>query len=404
MKLRREVLVPLLAIGFSIPSCGQPGLPSGPPARVKWIVDLKKDSGFEDFERATSKNLWKQQQGVTFLGSDKIVVHQVKPRAEVPAADLAGSGTTDFVMVTDIFDARDGHKIKRLVLPADAERDVLTPTHAGEFLVRSGDLLTIYSANFQLLASRQLTFSPKASSQEWQVDVSPSGSRIFAVHQQEWKDSNEKNAEAQSKADIEVLDSDTLKTIQSFSVKHLNEWSAGDDAIITTNPDDDPEDDPGILGIMDFEGKWREIRSYAESLEPDCPYEMRTLAHNLILAHDCDDLVVVSRDGHVVFSRPTEGIDYILSTISSDHYLAEGFAEAGSSGTFVTVYDLRRQLPILWIALEKKVAFYSVSSTGSVAVVEGVKLKMFDPPPTASCNGKNFTPACSPDVASLLFF
>jgi hypothetical protein len=46
MKLRREVLVPLLAIGFSIPSCGQPGLPSGPPARVKWIVDLKKDSGF----------------------------------------------------------------------------------------------------------------------------------------------------------------------------------------------------------------------------------------------------------------------------------------------------------------------------------------------------------------------
>lgn len=158
------------------------------------------------------------------------------------------------------------------------------------------------------------------------------------------------------------------------------------------------------MGIMDFEGNWHEIRTYAESNDPECPYEMQTLDHHLIAAHDCDDLVVISRDGKIVFSHPTGGTEFILSTIGSDQYLAESFGQSGASGFFVRVYNLKNQQPVLWLSLAEKTAFYSVSPSGSLALVESGKLKLFESSLVADCRSGRLAPACMAEFSSILPF
>jgi hypothetical protein len=107
--------------------------------RVRWIVDLKKNFGYESFERVKDvKKPWKQQQGITFLTPEEVLVYQVKSGAE-------GSSHARLHMIAEVFDTRDGHELKRLVFPADSETGRIMPTRGGAFLVHNGKTLTVYS-------------------------------------------------------------------------------------------------------------------------------------------------------------------------------------------------------------------------------------------------------------------
>jgi hypothetical protein len=355
---------------WPVPALAQKAPPPSLTVRVRWIVDLKKNFGYESFERVKDpKKTWKQQQGITFLTPEEVLVYQVKSGAE-------GSSHARFHMIAEIFDTRDGHELKRLVFPADSETGRIMPTRGGAFLVHRGNTLTVYSPKFEPLAMKDLPPSKTASSEEWQIDVSPSGTVVVAVHQLAWSDPKQKKTENKSQADVEVLDSQTLKPIKTFSVAQLDQWSAGDDAIITTDPGGDRGNSD--FGVLDFEGKWRSLHTDSENDDPNCPYHVQPIQHQLIAAHDCDDFSVVTSDGTRRFSQPVRSGNFLISIANEGDYLAEAFVQMFSGRAFVSVFKLDKKEIVFQVSLEKDGIYYSISSSGTLAVADGERLKLFD--------------------------
>ena len=348
------------------------GIESPPPVHVRWIVDLKKTLGYQDFSRSVSSSeAWKSQQGIAFLTPDEVAVYQVKESGSLTDQRHVAHS---YSLHTVILDARDGHEIKTLEAPSGRETAKLMPIRGGGFLVHANDVVSLYSSKFEQVASRKLPRGKDTAFDEWQMDVSPSGAQVMLVHRQVWND--EKREEKDARADVEVLDSETFKTVKSFSVPWLEEWSAGDNLIITEDPSDQ---ESGMFGILDLDGKWRRFKTSAESSNSDCPYRLEALEHKLFAAHDCDDLVVVSISGAVRFSQPVRGEDVLVSIAGADRYLAEALVEPQHSRAYISVYDLRKKTQVSWVSLEKKSIYYSVSPSGSVAAIDGEKLKLFDP-------------------------
>lgn len=351
-------------------SASDSGTDSLLPVRVRWILDIKKKFGYEGFDRSQSeRNAWRSQQGITFLTADALALYQLNK------AEASGSS---YSVQIEILDAKDGHEMKSLRLPASSESAKLLPTRNGGFLLHTGSEIQLYSARFEPVATRKLPANPGADSDDWQVDVSPSGAQIILSHGEPQQDLKGKDED--SKTDVEVLESGTLKSIKAFTASNLDEWAAADNGIVTRNP----EDDEGVdYGIMDFNGKWQAIKTSAGSASPNCPYRMEPLEHELLAAHDCDDLVVVTTAGKEKFSQPVQAGYVLVSVVGADRYLAEAMVEPQSSHAYISVYDLPKKAEVSWLSLEKKTVYFSISPAGAVAAVDGDRLKFFEPAPVA---------------------
>jgi hypothetical protein len=376
MRFLLRALPLLLSVTGPASAPAQQALPPSPSVHVRWIVNLKKAFGYENFKRAQAGNkTWKQQQGITFITPQEVLVYQLRKTDGASPRDAAAS-RAPFRLLVRVLDAGDGHEIKSLALPVASEPARILPTRGGAFVVQAGNVLTVYSPKFEPAASKDLPLSPDATSQEWQIDVSPAGTRVVAIHQQEWRDRKQKPVETESEADVEVLDAETLQTVKSFSVGQVDAWSAGDDVIITTDPD-------GVagnvaFGILDFDGNWHGLHTPAENADRDCPYQMQPLEHQLIAAFDCDELVVVSSDGALRMSQPVRSGNFLISIAHEDHYLAEAFVQPDVSRAYVSVFDLNTKALVLRVSLEHNDIYYTVASTGILAVVDGERLKVFE--------------------------
>jgi hypothetical protein len=202
---------------------------------------------------------------------------------------------------------------------------------------------------------------------------------VVAVHQLAWSDPKQKKTETESRADVEVLDSQSLKTVKSLSLAQVDQWSAGDDAIITTDPDGEPGNND--FGILDFDGKWRSLHTGSENNDPNCPYHAQPIQHQLIAAHDCDDFSVVTSDGTVRLSQPVRFGLFLISIANEGDYLAGALVQPDTGRAFISVYKLGKESkePVFGVSLEKGDVYYSVSSAGTLAVVDGERLKLFEP-------------------------
>lgn len=379
MRFLLRALLLLLSVTGPASAPAQQALPPSPPVHVRWIVNLKKALGYENFERVhAGKKAWKQQQGIKFIAPEEVLVYQLRKTEGASPRDAAGS-RAPFRMLVKVLDAKDGHEIKSLALPVASEPAKILPTRGGAFVVQAGNVLTVYSPKFEPVASKDLPLSPTATSQEWQIDVAPSGTRVVAIHQQEWSDRKQVFVETESKADIEVLDAETLKTVKSFSVDQVDAWAAGDDVIITTDPDGEAGNSD--FGILDFDGSWHGLHTPAENADPDCPYQMQPLEHQLIAAFDCDELVVVSNDGALRMSQPVRSGNFLISIANEGRYLAEAFVQPDVSRAYVSVFDLNTKALVLRVSLEHNDIYYTVASTGNLAVVDGERLKLFEAVP-----------------------
>ena len=68
----------------------------------------------------------------------------------------ASGGSGNFILEIKILNAADGSEIKSLQLPTNAEFSKVIATRDGKFIVRTGDILYLYSADFTRLASHAL--------------------------------------------------------------------------------------------------------------------------------------------------------------------------------------------------------------------------------------------------------
>jgi hypothetical protein len=372
----------ILLLAFCSQLLGQVSRP-----HPQWTVNLHEDQGLQSFERP-SYPLWLRQQGVVFITPDRLAVYQVNERVSpTPLArrDLNG-GAGNFFLDLKIFDAHDGHAIKSMRFSTSASFSQVAPGRAGNFIVRTGDILYLISPDSKVLASKLLPLERVAPFEGWQVDVPPSGAEIALVHQQVFVHEVALSdgtiaSPGRSKADVEILDPDTLKVIKKFTIpNYLAHWSAADRFLVGTHPSQPYHAEE--FGILDFEGRWKSLKVTFKSKE-HCSLIMDALDHELVAAYGCNGIVVLSESGEQVFSTKVRSNELPIFVVSSGNNLAVEFASVpGPADTklhllHIDVFDLKRGADLISIPLEKTVVYCDVSQQGFVAVLEGATLKMF---------------------------
>jgi hypothetical protein len=203
-------------------------------------VNITEKYGFQAFDR-TINFRWTLHQGVVFISPDRVLIYQVnrsRGPAKLSGRDASG-GSGNFLLQIKVLSARDGSEVKSLDLPTNADFSKVMATRDGKFIARTGDVLYLYSAKFEKIASHPLPLKREAPEEAWQIGVSPAGDEVVLVHQQVFHRSALSPSSAIEKAasDIEVLNSDNLQTLRTFSLPSVwSYWNAAEHYLLTSTP------------------------------------------------------------------------------------------------------------------------------------------------------------------------
>lgn len=361
-------------------------------AQPKWKIDLTQRYGFQAFDR-TINFRWTLHQGLLFISPERLLVYQVnrsREKTKLAPRDASG-GSGNFILGIKILNAADGTEIKSLQLPTNAEFSKVLATRDGNFIVRTGDILYLYSADFTRLASHPLPLKRQVQEEGWQIGVSPSGDEVQLVHQQILKRSaiSPTSKVEKAQADIEILSADNLETIKSFSMPwFLAAWSAADQALLSSSPTTwAPAASFGLLG---FDGQWTPLMPDWTSPEHPCSYQAVALEHKLFAAFGCGNLSVFPHTGERLFFLKTGTKEFVNSVQGGGDYMAIQWERhivrrdtaanipiAVAEPLRVDLYGLRSGQPLLSIALHHNNIYYTVSQDGLLAVVDGTSLDLY---------------------------
>ncbi|MGZ4855146.1 MAG: hypothetical protein ACXVKH_07960 [Candidatus Angelobacter sp.] len=361
-------------------------------AQPKWTADLRQRYEFQAFDR-TINFRWTLHQGVLFISPERVLVYQVnrsRGAAKLAARDASG-GSGNFILEIKVLNAQDGSEVKSLQLPTNAEFSKVIATRDGRFIVRTGDVLYLYSADFTRLASHALPLKRVTQEEGWQIGVSPSGDEVQLVHQQIIKRSALSPSSSVEKAqvDIEILSSDNLEVIKSFSLPwFLAAWSAADHALLSSSPTTWAP--AATFGLLAFDGQWSPLMPDWTSAEHPCAYQAVALEHQLFAAFGCGNLSVFPRTGEKLFSLKTGTKEFVGSVQGGGDYLAiqweRRFVRHDTSANIpvamaqplrLDLYGLRSSQPLLSVGLHHGNIYYAVSENGALAVVDGTSLALF---------------------------
>jgi hypothetical protein len=351
----------------------------GPPAaQPLWTANLAQEYGFQKFDREINKN-WLAHQGLAFLSPELIAVYQLNQKPErvrlSPRDESGGAG--NFYLQVEILDIHDGHEVARLRLPACGMFSSVMPARDGNFIVRTGEMLRLYSPSFKQMASHRLPLE-KGESELWETNVSASGDVVVAVRRQMYPDL----ALTGKPTYVQVLDSTTLQLKNAFTAPHSAGWltSVGDRHILSLAPAGGWK-----WGLMDFEGHWD---SFDPSLSRLTHFRYRRIG---LLAHDY--LAAYGEEQLVVMSSPTEAV----FTLARPHQFFQSLAAAGPflavevSGrppTFkngravlpdsveVAAYDLKSQNKLLSVDVSSKGLYFAISAQGDLGIIHKDRLQL----------------------------
>jgi len=363
-------------------------------AQPKWKVDLTQRYSFQAFDR-TINFYWTLHQGIIFISPERLLVYQVnrlRAASKLAPHDASG-GSGNFILEIKILNAADGTEIKSLQLPTNAESSKVLATHDGKFIVRSGDILYLYSADFTRLASHALPLKRQAEEEGWEIGVSPSGDEVQLVHEKIMKRSaiSPTSKVEKAQADVEILSADNLETIKSFSLPwFLASWSAGDHALLSSSPTSWAP--AANFGLLTFDGQWTPLMPDWTSPEHPCLYQAVALEHQLFAAFGCWNLSVFPQTGEKLFSLKTGTKEFVNSVRGGGDYLAIQWERhivrhdtaanipiAMAHPLRLDLYVLRSSQPLLSVALHHNNIYYAVSQNGALAVIDGTSLNLYSP-------------------------
>jgi hypothetical protein len=367
---------------------------SAQSAQPKWKINLQERYGFQAFDR-TINFRWTLHQGVIFISPEKVLVYQVnrsRGATKLAARDASG-GSGNFILEIKILNAADGSEIKVLQLPTNAEFSKVIATHDGKFIVRTGDILYLYSADFTRLASHGIPLKRQVQEEGWQIGVSPSGDEVQLVHQQILKRSaiSPTSKVEKAQADIEILSADNLETIKSFSLPwFLIAWSGADHALLSSSPT--TWSPAASFGLLSFDGQWTPLMPDWASSEHPCAYQAIALEHKLFAAFGCGNLSVFPQTGEKLFSLKTGTKEFVNSVLGGGDYMAIQWEHrsvrretsanipiAVATPLRVDLYHIYSSQPLLSVALHHSNIYYAVSQSGALAVVDGTSLDLYSP-------------------------
>ena len=359
-----------------------------------WTVDLQKRYGLDTFDREISAK-WTGQQGVVFLSPDKVLVYQVNRLREAhklaPRSQSGGAG--NFALEIRVIDARDGHDLRQLNLTTNAAQSSIVALNADRFVVRTGDEMFLYSADFQRLAKKDLPLRRAASTETWTIAISASGAEVALVHDQIFYDpqllmDGTVLNEGKAQTDIEILDPATLQTRKQFTLQHsLAFWALLDGKFVSSDPGHSYSH--GEVGTLDFEGHWKPIMTAFKIEHNECSYHMAAVAADAVVLFGCDKIVGLTAEGKKLFSRD-DGRTDITSALANGDYLATecsryrvGRSSPSGSGYVQTVPDrievlrLDKFEKVFSVPLKSEHAYFAMSRQGSLAIVEGTRLHLY---------------------------
>jgi hypothetical protein len=365
---------------------------SGQSAQPKWKVDLTERYGFQAFDR-TINFRWTLHQDVLFISPDRVLVYQVnrlRGTTKLAPRDASG-GSGNFILDIKILSAADGAEIKSLQLPTNAEFSKVLATHDGKFIVRTGDILYLYSADFTRLASHAMPLKRQVQEEGWQIGVSPSGDEVQLVHQQILKRSaiSPTSKVEAAQADIEILSADNLETIKSLSLPwFLASWSAADHALLSSSPTTWAPS--ASFGLLTFDGQWTPLMPDWAPSEHPCAYRAVTLEHKLFAAFGCGNLSVFPQTGERLFFLKTGTKEFVNSVQGGGDYMAIQWEHrsvrrdtsanipiAMAQPLRLDLYQIHSSNPLLSVALHHSNIYYAVSRSGALAVVDGTSLDLY---------------------------
>jgi hypothetical protein len=365
---------------------------SAQSAQAKWKIDLTQKYGFQAFDR-TINFRWTLHQGVLFISPERLLVYQVnrsRTTTKLAPRDASG-GSGNFILEIKVLNAADGTEIKSLQLPTNAEFSKVLATRDGKFIVRTGDILYLYSADFTRLASHALPLRRQVQEEGWQIGVSPSGDEVELVHQQILKRSaiSPTSKVEKAQADIEILSADNLETIKSFSLPwFLASWSGADGALLSSSPT--TWSPSASFGLLSFAGQWTSLMPDWTSAEHPCTYQEVALEHKLFAAFGCGNVSVFPQTGERLFFLKTGTKEFVNSVQGGGDYLAIQWERrsvrrdtaanipiAMAQPLRVDLYGLRSSQPLLSVALHHNNIYYAVSQNGALAVVDGTSLDLY---------------------------
>jgi hypothetical protein len=357
-----------------------------------WKINITEKYGFQAFDR-TINFRWTLHQGVLFISPERVLVYQVnRLRTPVKLSERdASGGSGNFILQIRVLDAKDGSEVKSLDLPTNADFSKIMPTHDGKFVVRTGDILYLYSANFERLASRSLPLKRQSQEEAWQIGVSPSGKKVALVHQQIFHRNAVSATSAIEKAssDIEILNADTLQLIEGFTIPSFwDYWNESDELLLASTPQPSASA-PGLFGEFAVDGRWSPVLPSWYSAKQPCSYKVAALPHDLFAAYGCDHFSVFPRAGTDVFLMKTKSDDFVSLLMQAGEYYAvqidhrtilwtaNNVPVARSQPLHVDLYDLKGTVVLMSIPVHNSNIYFAVSEEGSMIVGDGTSLAFF---------------------------
>ena len=385
MKLCQSVLAIVLLSLFAVAS-------TTTPPRELWQMKLAGEGGIQRFNR-TGNGIWITQEGMVFISADRLLIYQVNrnPKRTVLAQRDASGGTGNFLLEARIFDAHTGKELKHMEFLTASDYSSILPTHDGNFIVRTGSLLSLFSPNFDVLSSRELSLAKLAPLDYWEVGATPSGKQLALVHQQLYDDPESRSdddepGQFKSNADVEIVDADTLKTTEQLHLPYyLPIWFVQDGFLLITTPNKVPS--KSEFGTMDFQGRWTPLRPAWAEAQPSCSYKMDLLEHELLAARGCGGLVVFSQSGDKFFELPAHSWEMFASIAGADRYLAvetnEYVVPANRPPSWqpsgIQIYDMKSHERVAFARIRKPNVRYALSPDGLLAVLDGDDLRLYQP-------------------------
>jgi len=366
---------------------------SAQSAQAKWKIDLTEKYGFQAFDR-TINFRWTLHQGVLFISPERLLVYQVnrsRSTTRLAPRDASG-GSGNFILEIKILNAADGTEIKSLQLPTNAEFSKVLATRDGKFIVRTGDILYLYSADCTRLASHALPLKRQVQEEGWQIGVSPSGDEVELVHQQILKRSaiSPTSKVEKAQADIEILSADNLETIKSFSLPwFLASWSGADGALLSSSPT--TWSPSASFGLLSFAGQWTSLMPDWTSAEHPCTYQEVALEHKLFAAFGCGNFSVFPQTGERLFFLKTGTKEFVNSVLGGGDFMAiqwehrsirrdiANIPVAVAQPLRLDLYQIHSSNPLLSVTLHHNNIYYAVSQSGALAVVDGTSLNLYSP-------------------------
>jgi len=359
------------------------------PKSLRWETTLEKH-GLQSFDR-NIRVPWMNSQGVLFLTPEKVLIYQVNRTDErarlAPRGSSGGAG--NFFLNVRVLQAQDGPLINSMDLPTNARVSDVMATRNGGFVVQTGTVLYLYSADFRQVASKALPLERVAPTEDWQMRVSPSGAKVILMHEQvfarpELLADNTVLHDGRAQVDVQILDADSMAPEAVFSLAHaLAFWAPAEDVLFSSNPAHSYSD--GQVGTLGFDGKWAPIHAGFSEESNFCRHGVSAIDEQRLVVFGCEECTVLSRaggkqvfsvkDSHSVFKSAAAAGRYLA--VRSDRYRSDATPGGNWRPDRIEVFDLQSHNRLLSVPIQTEGVAYAVSAEGSLAVIDGATLRVY---------------------------